>query len=47
MAIPEVKDTLRRVTREDCRQAVDAAIDEANDAAEARRILEERLGAGL
>jgi phosphoenolpyruvate-protein phosphotransferase (PTS system enzyme I) len=47
VAIPEVKDTLRRVTREECRQAVEAAIEGANEAAEARRILEQRLGTGL
>ncbi|HEY3209139.1 MAG TPA: phosphoenolpyruvate--protein phosphotransferase [Actinomycetota bacterium] len=47
VAIPEVKDTLRRVTRGECRQAVQAAIEGANDATEARRILEERLGTGL
>jgi phosphotransferase system enzyme I (PtsI) len=47
VGIPEVKDALRRVTLEQCREAVKAAIEGANDAAEARRILEERLGTGL
>ena len=47
VAIPEVKDALRRLTRGECREAVLAAIEEANDAAGARRILEDRLGTGL
>jgi phosphoenolpyruvate-protein phosphotransferase (PTS system enzyme I) len=47
VAIPEVKDTLRRVTREECRQAVEAAIEKANDAAETRSILEDQLGTSL
>jgi phosphotransferase system enzyme I (PtsI) len=46
VAIPEVKDALRRVTREQCRQAVQAAISRASDALEVRRILEEDLGTG-
>ena len=46
VAIPEVKDALRRLTREECRQAVLAAVEGANDAVEARRILEDRLGTG-
>jgi phosphotransferase system enzyme I (PtsI) len=44
VAIPEVKDALRRLTLKDCRDAVDEAIAEAEDAAESRRILEEKLG---
>jgi phosphotransferase system enzyme I (PtsI) len=47
VAIPEVKDALRRVTREQCRTAVEAAIEDAEDALGARRMLEERLGTGL
>lgn len=47
VSIPEVKDALRRMTRERCTDAVRAAIETANDALEARRILEERLGTGL
>jgi phosphoenolpyruvate-protein kinase (PTS system EI component) len=47
VAVPEVKDTLRRLTRVACREAVKEAIDRAEDAAEARQILEERLGTGL
>ena len=47
VAIPEVKDTLRRLTREACREAAHLAIAEASDAAESRRILEERLGTSL
>jgi phosphoenolpyruvate-protein phosphotransferase len=43
-AIPEVKDALRRLTLKACRDAVDEAIAEAEDAAESRQILEERLG---
>ncbi|HXF36099.1 MAG TPA: phosphoenolpyruvate--protein phosphotransferase [Actinomycetota bacterium] len=46
VAIPEVKDTLRRLTVERCREAVRAAIDLAEDGGQARRILEERLGTG-
>jgi phosphoenolpyruvate-protein kinase (PTS system EI component) len=38
-AIPEVKDVLRRVTREDLREAAAGAM-EAADAAEARRLIE-------
>jgi phosphotransferase system enzyme I (PtsI) len=44
VAIPEVKDSLRRLTLKACRDAVDEAIAEAEDAAESRRILEEKLG---
>jgi phosphotransferase system enzyme I (PtsI) len=44
VAIPEVKDALRRLTLKACRDAVDVAIAKAEDAAESRRILEERLG---
>jgi phosphoenolpyruvate-protein phosphotransferase len=44
VAIPEVKDALRRLTLKACRDAVDEAIAEAEDAAESRRILEEKLG---
>jgi phosphoenolpyruvate-protein phosphotransferase (PTS system enzyme I) len=47
VAIPEVKDALRRVTVEECRKAVDAAIADAADGAEARHILEARLGTGI
>jgi hypothetical protein len=47
VAIPEVKDALRHLTREECRGAVDLAIAEAADAAEARRILEQRLRISL
>jgi phosphoenolpyruvate-protein kinase (PTS system EI component) len=46
VAIPEVKDTLRRLTFETCVQAVSAAIANGSDGAEARRILEERLSLG-
>ncbi|MGH2662351.1 MAG: phosphoenolpyruvate--protein phosphotransferase [Actinomycetota bacterium] len=44
VAIPEVKDALRRLTRLQCIEAVEEAIEKARDAGEARRILEERLG---
>ena len=47
VAIPEVKDSLRRLTREACREAVHLAIAEASDGAESRRILEGRLGTSL
>jgi phosphoenolpyruvate-protein kinase (PTS system EI component) len=47
VAIPEVKDALRQLTREACREAAHLAIAEAGDAAESRRILEERLGTSL
>jgi len=47
VAIPEVKEALRRVTRAECREAALAAIELASEATEARRILEERLGTGL
>jgi hypothetical protein len=47
VAIPEVKDALRRLTREACRDAALVAIAEARDAAESRRILEQRLGTSL
>ena len=47
VAIPEVKDALRRLTREACREAVEEAIAKAEDAAESRRILEGRLGTSL
>jgi phosphotransferase system enzyme I (PtsI) len=47
VAIPEVKDALRRLTRDACRDAVHHAIAEAADAVESRRILEERLGTSL
>ena len=47
VAIPEVKDALRRLTQEECREAVGVAIAEAGDAAESRKILEERLGTSL
>jgi phosphotransferase system enzyme I (PtsI) len=47
VAISEVKDALRRLTRETCREAVHLAIVEARDGAESRRILQERLGTSL
>ena len=47
VAIPEVKDALRRLTRDACREAVGVAIAEAADAADSRRMLEERLGTSL
>jgi phosphotransferase system enzyme I (PtsI) len=47
VAIPEVKDALRRLTREACREAVRRAIAQAGDGAESRRILEGRLGTSL
>jgi phosphoenolpyruvate-protein phosphotransferase len=47
VAIPEVKDALRRITLDECRLAVEAAIAEAHDAAGVRKFLEERLSSGL
>jgi phosphoenolpyruvate-protein kinase (PTS system EI component) len=47
VAIPEVKDALRRLTLDECREAVRLAIEGADDAAASRRILEERLGTAL
>jgi len=47
VAIPEVKDALRRLTLEACREAVGLAIAEAEDGSESRRILEGRLGTSL
>ena len=47
VAIPEVKDALRRLTRHACRDAVDEAIANAGDASESRRILETRLRTSL
>ncbi|HYT79718.1 MAG TPA: phosphoenolpyruvate--protein phosphotransferase [Actinomycetota bacterium] len=47
VAIPEVKDALRRVTLDECRQAVEAAIAGAQTPAEVRRILEGKLGSVL
>jgi phosphotransferase system enzyme I (PtsI) len=47
VAIPEVKDALRRLTRDACREAVHVAIADAADGAGSRRILEERLGTSL
>lgn len=47
VAIPEVKDALRRLTKDACADAVREAIDRAKDGAEARRILEGRLGTGI
>ena len=44
IAIPEVKDALRRVTLDDCRRAVEAVLAEEHDATGARRLLEARLG---
>jgi phosphoenolpyruvate-protein phosphotransferase (PTS system enzyme I) len=46
VAIPEVKDALRRLTKDACEEAVREAIDKAKDGSEARRVLEERLGTG-
>jgi phosphoenolpyruvate-protein phosphotransferase len=47
VAIPEVKDALRRLTRAACGEAVRLAIAEAAHGAEARQILEDRLGTSL
>jgi phosphotransferase system enzyme I (PtsI) len=47
VAIPEVKDALRRLTRDTCGEAVRLAIAEAGDGAESRRILEGSLGTSL
>jgi phosphotransferase system enzyme I (PtsI) len=47
VAIPEVKDALRRLTRQECSEAVREAIERAHDAGEARRIIEERLDTAL
>jgi phosphotransferase system enzyme I (PtsI) len=47
VAIPEVKDALRRLNRGACREAVLTAIADAANGGEARRILEERLGTAL
>jgi phosphoenolpyruvate-protein phosphotransferase (PTS system enzyme I) len=47
VAIPEVKDALRRLTLAACREAVEDAIATATDAVEARRILEGKLGTSL
>jgi phosphoenolpyruvate-protein phosphotransferase len=47
VAIPEVKDALRRLTRDECAEAVRRAIDGARDAVDARRILEEHLRTAL
>jgi phosphoenolpyruvate-protein phosphotransferase (PTS system enzyme I) len=47
VAIPEVKDALRRLTRRACADAVREAIDRAKDGSEARRILEDRLGTSV
>ncbi len=47
VAIPEVKDALKRLTRDACRDAVELAIAEATDGNDSRRILEERLGTAL
>jgi phosphoenolpyruvate-protein phosphotransferase len=47
VAIPEVKDALRRVTRQECTDAVTEAIERGHDAGEARRIVEARLGTAL
>ena len=43
VAIPEVKDVLRRLSSEDCRTAVTTAIEQAEDGAQARRIIEGSL----
>jgi phosphotransferase system enzyme I (PtsI) len=47
VAIPEVKDALRRVTLAECREAVEAAMQSASDGPGVRKVLEERLGTGL
>ena len=47
VAIPGVKDALRRLTQDTCREAVGVVIAEAADATESRKILEERLGTSL
>ncbi len=47
VAIPEVKDVLRRLTRQECTDAVREAIERATDAGEARRVIEGRLGTAL
>jgi phosphoenolpyruvate-protein kinase (PTS system EI component) len=47
VAIPEVKDALRRLTVQQCRDAVRAAIAEAADGPEARRILERHFSPSL
>jgi len=44
VAIPEVKDTLRRVTVDQCAQAVREALAQAQDAVGVQKHLEERLG---
>ncbi len=44
VAIPEVKDALRRLTLQACRDAVDQAIAGAEDAAQSRRMIQEKLG---
>src|SRR5918996_82901 len=45
--VPEVKDVLRRLTRQECTDAVREAIERATDAGEARRVIEGRLGTAL
>jgi phosphoenolpyruvate-protein phosphotransferase (PTS system enzyme I) len=47
VAIPEVKDALRRLTQERCADAVREAIEQARDAGEARQLIERRLGTAL
>ena len=47
VAISEVKDVLRRLTRQECTDAVREAIERATDAGEARRVIEGRLGTAL
>jgi phosphoenolpyruvate-protein phosphotransferase len=47
VAIPEVKDALRRLTLDACREAVDEAIAAAGDGAEVRGVLETKLGTSL
>jgi phosphotransferase system enzyme I (PtsI) len=47
VAIPEVKDALRRVTLAECQEAVQAAMAGAPDAGAVRKTLEDRRGTGL
>jgi phosphoenolpyruvate-protein phosphotransferase len=46
VAIPEVKDVLRSLELERCRQAVRSAMEEGADGTEVRALLEEHLGLG-
>jgi phosphoenolpyruvate-protein phosphotransferase len=47
VAIPEVKDALRRLTRQECSDAVREALKRSRDAGEARHLIEGRLGTRL